>query len=60
MHFAIYQALASPRLEIKQATAVSLGGGVYKVEIGVANTGWLGTEISEWAQKNKIVLPLTA
>ena len=60
VHFAIYQALASPRLEIKRAEAESLGNGVYKVEIGIANTGWLGTEISEWAHKNKIVLPLTA
>jgi hypothetical protein len=60
VHFAIYQALASPRLEIKRANAEALGNGVYKVEIGIANTGWLGTEISEWAHKNKIVLPLTA
>ena len=26
----------------------------------IANTGWLGTEISAWAHKNGIVLPLTA
>lgn len=57
--FAIYQALASPRLEIKLAEAESLGSDVWRVRVGIANTGWLGTEISAWANKNKIVLPLT-
>lgn len=28
--------------------------------MGIANTGWLGTEISAWAHKHRIVLPLTA
>lgn len=58
--FAVYQALASPRLEIKLADADSLGGDVWRVRIGIANTGWLGTEITALANKNKIVLPLTA
>ena len=57
--FAVYQALASPRLEIKLADAASLGGGVWQLRVGIANTGWLGTEITAWAEKNKIVLPLT-
>ena len=57
--FAVYQALASPRLEIKLADAESLGGDVWRVRVGIANTGWLGTEITDFANKNKIVLPLT-
>jgi len=57
--FALYQALASPRLEIKLADAESLGGDVWKVRVGVANTGWLNTEVTAWAQKHKIVLPIT-
>lgn len=58
--FAVYQALASPRLEIKLADAESLGGDMWRVRVGIANTGWLGTEITAFANTNKIVLPLTA
>jgi hypothetical protein len=58
--FAVYQALASPRLEIKLADAESLGSDVWRVRVGIANTGWLGTEITAFANKSKIVLPLTA
>jgi flagellin len=60
VHFALFQALASPRIEIKLADAQSVGDGVWRVRIGIANTGWLGTEISAWAHKHNIVLPLTA
>ena len=54
---AIYQAMASPRLEIKLAEATSLGGDVWKVRLGVANTGWLPTTVTQHAKKMKIVLP---
>ncbi len=54
---AIYQAMASPRLEIKLADATSLGGDVWRVRVGVANTGWLPTDISQHARSKKIVLP---
>ena len=54
---AIYQAMASPRLEIKLAEAISLGGDVWKVRLGVANTGWLPTTVTQHAKKMKIVLP---
>ena len=54
---AIYQAMASPRLEIKLAEATSLGGDVWKVRLGVANTGWLSTTVTQHAKKMKIVLP---
>ena len=61
--FAIYQALASPRLEIKLAEAICIGSmgdiNIYNVRVGVANTGWLGTTVSKLAEKNKIVLPIT-
>ena len=60
VHFALFQALASPRIEIKLADAQSVGDGVWRVRMGIANTGWLGTEISAWAHKHRIVLPLTA
>jgi hypothetical protein len=54
---AIYQAMASPRLEIKLADATSLGGTVWKVRLGVANTGWLSTTVTQHAKQKKIVLP---
>ncbi len=58
--FAVYQALVSPKLEIKVAEAESIGAGLYKVKLGLANTGWLGTTVSKWADKHDIVLPITA
>ena len=55
--FAVHQALMSPRLEILHTRAESLGGDTWRVEIGVANTGWLPTHVSEHARKNKLCLP---
>ena len=57
--FAVHQALASPRLEIKRAESRSLGDDVWQVTVGVANTGWLPTQISQWANKHNLVLPVT-
>ena len=58
--FAVFQALASPLLEIKRLDAEPVGDGVWRVIVGVANTGWLGTEISALARKQRVVLPITA
>ena len=56
---AIYQAMASPRLEIKLAEAHSLGSDVWRVRVGVANTGWLPTDVTQHARSMKLVLPVT-
>jgi len=56
---AIFQAMAAPRLEIKLADATSLGGDVWQVRVGVANTGWLPTTVTQHARSKKIVLPAT-
>jgi hypothetical protein len=58
--FAVYQALAAPQIEIKRLHAERVGEGVWRVIAGIANTGWLGTEISALARKHRVVLPLTA
>jgi hypothetical protein len=58
--FAVFQALASPCLEIITASMTSLGEGVWKVTAGLANTGWLPTQVSVRATKDNLVLPLTA
>jgi len=58
--FAVYQALCSPRLEVLSARAVPLGGDTYRVEVGIANTGYLPTYVTKKAQKDRLVLPLVA
>ena len=58
--FAVYQALCSPRLEVLHTNAVALGGDVWRVEVGIANTGWLPTYITHKARKDRLVLPLVA
>ena len=56
---AVYQALASPRIEIRLAEAHAVGNDTWRVRIGVANTGWLPTDITAHARAHHIVLPLT-
>jgi len=58
--FAVHQALCSPRLEVLKAVAVALGGDTWRVEVGIANTGWLPTDISEHARRRHLVLPIVA
>lgn len=58
--FAVYQALASPLLEIKRLHVERVGDDLWRVVIGIANTGWLGTEVSALARKSRVVLPITA
>lgn len=58
--FAVFQALAAPCIEISRASAIELGDGVWRIEVGIANTGWLPTTISTRAAKANMVLPLTA
>jgi hypothetical protein len=58
--FAVHQALASPRLEIVRTRAESLGDDVWRVQAGIANTGWLPTEVTVRAAKNGLVRPVVA
>ncbi len=58
--FAIHQAMCSPRLEVLHAAATSLGGDTWRVEVGIANTGWLPTSVTHKAAKDHLVLPLVA
>ncbi len=58
--FAVEQALAAPALAIEMTRARPLGDGVWRVEAGIANTGWLPTQISVHAAKKDLVLPVTA
>ena len=58
--FAVYQAMCSPRLEVLHTAVTPLGGDAHRVEVGIANTGWLPTYITVKARKDKLVLPLVA
>lgn len=55
--FAVHQAMLSPRLEILRTSAERLGDGMWRVEVGIANTGWLPTHVTELARKNNLCLP---
>lgn len=49
----LWQALISPRLELREATAAALGGGAYRIRLVVENTGWLPTYVTRKAvEKN--------
>ncbi|MGB8860290.1 MAG: M14 family metallopeptidase [Ilumatobacteraceae bacterium] len=58
--FAVYQAMCSPRLEVLHAASTPLGGDSHRVEVGIANTGWLPTYVTDKARKDRLVLPLVA
>ncbi len=58
--FAVAQALAAPCLEIVHADVESLGDGTWRVTIGIANTGWLPTDVTAWARRNSMVGPIVA
>ncbi len=58
--FAVYQAMCSPRLEVLHTRVVHLDGDTHRIEVGIANTGWLPTDITRRARKDKLVLPLVA
>ena len=58
--FAVYQALAAPCLDIVKAESTALGDGLWQIDVGIANTGWLPTQISAKAAKDKLVLAVTA
>ncbi len=53
--FAIHQALCSPRVEILHTSTTRLGDTSWRIEVGVANTGWLATDVSALARKQQLV-----
>lgn len=59
-HFAVAQASAGPCLAVRHAEATRLADSTWRVELGVANTGWLPTYVSARARKENLVLPLVA
>jgi hypothetical protein len=58
--FAVFHAMCSPRIEVLNTGVSSLGGNTHRVDVGIANTGWLPTYVTELAKKDRLVLPLVA
>ncbi|MDP1678668.1 MAG: M14 family metallopeptidase [Candidatus Nitrotoga sp.] len=52
----VWHLLISPKLELIEASAVSLGNCSYKIRLVVQNTGWLPTYITKRALTNKLTL----
>jgi len=46
----IWQALASPKLELRELEAEKLGEGAWRIRFAVQNTGWLPTNVSKMAE----------
>ncbi len=57
--FAVHQALCAPELAIRHITHEALGDGTWSLSVGVANLGWLPTDVSARARKDRLVLPAT-
>ncbi|MGQ9887870.1 MAG: M14 family metallopeptidase [Aggregatilineales bacterium] len=51
----VWHLLISPRLELFNAQAEPLGGGAYRVQLAVHNTGWLPSYVSKKALERKAV-----
>jgi murein tripeptide amidase MpaA len=49
----VWQALTSPLLELRE-TQVTEAGGVWRIRVAVQNTGWLPTNVTKNALKNKL------
>ncbi|MBI3946725.1 MAG: carboxypeptidase [Armatimonadetes bacterium] len=56
----VWQALISPRLEMRGLEATPLGQGAYRVRLVVDNTGWLPTYVTKKALERKVVRGVVA
>ncbi len=56
--FAVRQALAAPSLDLPHVRVTALGDDAWQVEVGLANTGWLPTDVTALARKEKMVKPI--
>ena len=58
--FAVAQALAAPCVEIRHTAVTAVGDDTWQVTVGVANTGWLPTTVSDHAKAQGLVRPIVA
>ena len=57
---AVFQALCSPLLRLRDTVVEPAGEGAWRVRVVVENSGWLPTNISEKAIEQRAVLPTIA
>ena len=57
--FAVHQALLSPALAVVHTAVERLGDDTWRIAVGVANTGWLPTDVSVQARRKNLVLPVS-
>lgn len=50
----IWHTLISPKLSLREASEISLGGGTYRVRLVVENTGWLPSYVTKKAVEKKV------
>jgi murein tripeptide amidase MpaA len=50
----VWQALASPKLELRELKVEETKPGVWRLRLAVQNSGWLATNITKMALKNKL------
>ncbi len=51
----VWQAMITPRLVLRQASAEKIGEFAYKVRLVIDNEGWLATSVTEKAVEKKVV-----
>ena len=56
--FALFLALAAPRLEIRSLESEAVGDGVHRLRLVLENAGWLPTNVTEKALERKAVQPI--
>lgn len=54
----VWQALISPRLELRRLDVEPLGGQTFRIRLVVDNTGWLPTYVTKRALDRKVVRPV--
>ena len=57
--FVLRAAQTAPKLEMRDASAESLGDGLYKISVAVHNAGFLPTHVSEIAKTSGVAKPVT-
>jgi murein tripeptide amidase MpaA len=50
----VWQALASPKLELREVRVEDAGSGAKRIRFAVQNTGWLPTNVTKIAEKSKL------
>ncbi len=56
--FALFLALASPRLEVRSLESEAIGEGAHRIRLVLQNSGWLPTQVTQKALDRKAVLPI--